>query len=585
MKYHWHLLKIRNAALVAAILTALELFGFQYKWLGYHLLGTLPAQLEVSKKRICVYVVLVAIVLLWSILRSVLVKADTFFHTLFPSKQVRPLSRHTAHLPVAFAFLAFSCGLILVFFNPPFASPDENAHYHQSVFVANGQLLPRVDQSGYLDGTADADTETITTKWVPIVQASGAEVHVQALVSDFFAKADRTPTVIEYRYPNNAFLLYLPQAIGIKTGSLLFHLFGTSAFYNAYQQLLYARLFNLFFFVCMGFAALALIPIFKRTLFLVLLMPMTLFMATTCNADVFVYAVCMLTVAFILHLAYDNRVVYLRYRHIAILALLFGLLLFAKMIYFSLFACCLFIPKEKYRQLWGSRLWPAMKKAVGMLLPIAAGGLLFGVWYLAMKHAIHGMVPGSDYVRGALAAKYAQSESLQTQYILHHPLRSILVAWYAFFYHQGFLATMVGSFGWLDVSLSWRICKLYALLLAGSAILERISKRFRPVLRIALLVAIAATGLLVMISQYICWTPHPNDTGKMVIGGNDLIGIQGRYFIPMLFGTLLLLANGSSRRSIFLDACDRRFNQLVWIVPCFFLAITLRCIATRYYIG
>ena len=121
---------------------------------------------------------------------------------------------------------------------------------------------------------------------------------------------------------------------------------------------------------------------------------------------------------------------------------------------------------------------------------------------------------------------------------------------------------MVGVLGWVDTVLPMTAYIAYSLLLLGSAILD--GNTFSLSVRLTLALLFAGTLLAVFFGLYLVWTP---------LGWGRVVGVQGRYFLPML--PLLGGAIGFFR-------CERVCRWIPFLlIPLLFMA--MKSLMLRYY--
>ena len=129
----------------------------------------------------------------------------------------------------------------------------------------------------------------------------------------------------------------------------------------------------------------------------------------------------------------------------------------------------------------------------------------------------------------------------------------------------------IGQIGWLDVQLPRFYNWLAVLQLTLVSVLVARAVRIAPILQItATLILLASAGAIFAI-QYLSWTP----VGALVIDG-----VQGRYFLPLALLSVPVLTSAGAA-----PAPLRSLQFLVAIFPVLSIAIVMRAIVTRYYLG
>lgn len=560
--------------MIAVLLGFFEVFVVNEPWLAYKRLHLKYAEFHLSISRLILYVVILAAVCFWPRIYPVLKKID---HRVIPCADGRVLSQNHTNYVKIFALLCMTFGTIWVFLTPPFNAPDEAGHFEQSYYVAHGQLMPKVDAQGNVYGMINEGYLDFRSVWPGVVFDTNKKVTYADMHATLESTANNIPAKIPFRYYFYSFVLYTPQAIGMIVGSLLFHLFRMSQYYNTYQQMLFARFFNLLFYAIIVTCAIKIIPVFKRTMMFVALMPMTIYIAASCSGDTFLYAISFLSIAYILRLAYDREVQKIGKKEVVWLAVLCSLLFLCKSIYVLLFCLCLLIPKIKFNGL--------KKKIYYLTSALLVGCVVFVIWYVALKTLTRTMTDGSFYQWGASGVAVAKTESLQIHYVLTHPMHYLMIAYNDFFEQRGYLVSLIGRFGWLDTLVPTAFTVLYATLLLLSALTERFSMHLAKWERLWILLLSCGVVILVQTSQYVSWTPHPTYIGGLgIVGGTQIIGVQGRYFIPIVLMTLFVLANRFTSRFRVLSKINLLFHHLAGALIVISLNICMLYIFLRFWI-
>ncbi len=471
--------------------------------------------------------------------------------------------------------LGLAGGLLLAFVTPPFEVPDEPAHFfhvYQLATAAAAQPGP--------DGASGF--------WLPaslprLVELSGvAEVagHPERrLPPGLLAAAWRLPLAPERRVLVPAGLLsphapvaYLPAAAAVAAGRLLA--------LGPLPLLYLARLGNLAAALAVSWAAVRFAPAQRWLLALLALTPMAMFERSSAAADALTNALALLLVSCLLSLALrrsppgggpaaepdgggpallrggglaDRAVGGLAEQSHSELGELDGsegaagamagalghgggpawsaatarqaawllacafALAAAKGAYFLLDLLIFVVPPS----VLGSARRTAELRAGGAAAAAAGAGLS---WWVARGYAAHAPLrPG-------------QQPMLQLRRALGEPLRFAGLA-AADYLHHGlrYAAGFAGNFGWLDTPLPrpaiaiWGLLLLAAALTGGDAGLALAAWQ-----RWVAAAVVAATMLLLSLSQYVLWTR---------LGADFVDGLQGRYFLPLAPAAALLFYN------------------------------------------
>ncbi|GAB4497340.1 MAG: DUF2142 domain-containing protein [Saprospiraceae bacterium] len=188
-------------------------------------------------------------------------------------------ARHSFALYRAFLWLALPFGCLFVFLTPPFQSPDEPNHFFRAYQVSEGVFFSEKKEQR-LGGELPLSLSHLRDSF------SFLKMNYELrLDKNLIFRQLKTPLETENRiftdFPNTAIYAptaYFPQAAAI---ALLRPMGATPL------QMLYAtRLANLFVWLLLVQAAIRLIPFLKNTLAMLALLPASLVVAASANADV-----------------------------------------------------------------------------------------------------------------------------------------------------------------------------------------------------------------------------------------------------------------------------------------------------------
>jgi uncharacterized membrane protein len=402
-------------------------------------------------------------------------------------------------------------GLGLVFLIPPFQAPDEPGHFFRAYQISEGRWIARAE-NGVCGGELPASLVAVGKPFVrlefkPRQKTSRAEI-VQTMKIPLAARERKFVLFAQVIYPPVA---YVPQAVAIGLGREL----GISALGLMYL----GRLANLLVFAGFGCVSLAIVPMFGRPLALILLMPMTLFLAASLSGDVVTDWLAMLLSAMVLRACCEpTRLGLWQLGAIALVSL--GLAL-TKLAYFPLVGLVALIPAARFG---GGRAKSIFLTGLFALTILAETAWIIGT---AGLHAeLH-----------EIADPHKQATLL-----LRHPWNLLVLIWH-FLVRDGWnmVRGFIGSrLGWMDTKLVDPIVTVYLLVLIASLWPRSADKAAPPprgLGRIVLLCVgstLGAVGLL----NYIFWNP---------VGDRYIDGLQGRYLIPVAPATVMLAGWGLRR--------------------------------------
>ena len=135
---------------------------------------------------------------------------------------------------------------------------------------------------------------------------------------------------------------------------------------------------------------------------------------------------------------------------------------------------------------------------------------------------------------------------------------------------------MFGGFGFLDTYLPLAIISLYIIFLPLITLAENSINKYKinNIIKILLAVCIFLSVVAIFTALYTGWTVLFNR-----VGTKDIVGVQGRYFIPLIFPTLLLLSNKLIKDNKFFDIIRNNY----FVIPTLSLLISIFIIIFRFW--
>lgn len=457
--------------------------------------------------------------------------------------------------PWAFVWVALVFGIPLAAITAPFQAPDEPQHFLRAFQVSEGGLLPvRVGPRG--GGVLPVSLTDVAgrfqrlrfhserkTSWQEIRQAMRVPLEPGRRTFIPFVSAIYSPVA------------YLPQAIGIAIVRPLAP--------RPLALMYAARWANLLAWAAMGYLALRVAPVCARPLFLLLLMPMSLFEAASMSGDATTDALAVLFAATVMRMALadDGRVVSgAGWAGLTLISAAFTLTKFA---YAPVCAMVLLIPTRRFG---GS------KRRAAALGPFFAANLaVILLW-----------APQTSGLDAALREDGDVSARRQVAYLRGNPAAVVRVAANEFAADawrmvRSFVGSRLGSkdvklSGWfIDVYLA---CMLLACWSGGDA-------PERPPLRKLVVWVLVPAGIsiaLIGLLNYLYWTP---------IGANRIQGMQGRYLIPLAPGVLLFLwaVGRHLPKPPWHRASPQTLDAIATLVAVIGAAYALAAVYFRYYVS
>jgi uncharacterized membrane protein len=482
--------------------------------------------------------------------------------TLVDSPQTRPAvpggsvlaASIRVRLDSAFVLIALIFGNALIVLNPPFQTADEAQHFFRAWQITQGEFISRAktplgEAGGYLPSSLDAFWQ----RFKPMAMHPDKNTSAHYILDSFHIplQPEKQSLIAFGNTAHYCPIGYLPQCLGIGLGRALS---------LPIPMILYlGREANLLAFTLIGFLSLRYAPAIARPVFLLLLMPMMLCLAASVSADTLSCALATLFTALICrHFAAGAKSI--DGKAILLVMLVSVPLSVGKVVYVPLLALLFLIPAQNFRG-------KARKTAVVSLL-IALNLVSLIAWASATSN---------------LDTKISTEKNIsphgQLDRLEQHPLRLATLlcntakdgGWFV-------CTTYVAVIGWMDLNFPPPMVNAYLFLLiffcwtAGD----------RPPLpapgRTALIVlpAVMVSCLGIAVLNLLYWTP---------LESNYILGLQGRYFIPLTPAIFLL--GCSIARQIPRPADTPRLqwslNFMVILISLMMSASLLTLIYVRFY--
>lgn len=378
-------------------------------------------------------------------------------------------------------------GLLMVFFAPPMSFPDEAIHFARAESITEGVLYPVKTPNGYY-------------------------------IQDYFFEMNQAKsgtTILEYNFSkpisdswgywpastNTPFYSYLFSALGILIAKCL----DLSVIWTLWL----GRLANLLLYGCFVYFAIKKAPVYKMPLLFMACLPIAVSQASSFSYDAFIFACTVVMFAYFIYM-YKNK---FETKDLAIFFIACLLMSFIKPPYVFLALSIFAVPKENFPSAKLQKYSAIVTFAVFVIV-IMYFGNFFNQFIGASQHT-------TDYVLNSRNASF----TAQMEYIMGNPTAIGTLMLFAVksvfdvfvvnstFYH---FADFKGLILFNAIYLVF-----FAVFSVGYQHELNLSRKRRLILTaIVLLVYFSIFGIL-----YCTWTP---------VGASYIVGIQTRYFVPML---------------------------------------------------
>lgn len=470
------------------------------------------------------------------------------------------MAKEHLQLEKIFVYIAIIVGFLMIALEPPMTTPDENVHFLNAYGVSTGQIFP-TNQNGTLTREfpqnliedaknmsqryggnleqKESFREWYYGSWLPVKQADSVRITYWGV--------DTNPVG------------YLFSGIAIALFRMILS-FTSPELITPYNLIMAGKFGNLVFYVALCYFAVRKAPQYKRVLFLICLMPMTLYQAASLNYDAILFPTCFYLFSFLLNAVLKTDFVVTKKDILAVLGISV-ILAGIKQAYFFLLVILFAIPAKSFL---------SKKRHIGCIAAVITIFLL-----------VYG---GHSFIIRSLNAE-PTAESLlmleQLQYLKLHPTKIFSAIANSFLKYKAFyISGFVGILGQLDTNfpllyhvLFWIV--LFVVILADSMSNERLA----PSVKILSVVGVMLTIISSFAGIYILWTSVTQG-----IGSDFVDGIQGRYFIPVFPFLVLLFSNVRFPRLACSHKIQKNTDELVAITGIIGALLTVAVLVLRFWV-
>jgi uncharacterized membrane protein len=418
-------------------------------------------------------------------------------------------------IPLEFFFIVIGLvfGIKLVFSNPPWQTNDEDRHFYNSLYYANGYFKP-ASREGKIGNPMPKKMQEQVQSSQGIRFSDSSKINKKMLEELKEELYDKTDTIF-YDNPNYDInpVGYFPNIIGVKLGEIYKK--------NPIIVQWWGRAFGLFVYLIIVFFAIRIIPVYKNVLMLVALTPMSLYQAASITYDTLCNATTFLIIAFFIKWLVQKEKI--STRELWLFCFAFLLQIFSKRGYFFIPFLVLMIPSEKFNFSY-AKIKLVILFAVIIMLPKFTWGA-----YINSFHFQGGKPFQNDYLINA-----SQNLAFHLKNIpgmISDLFSNVLM--------QGkyVLVGGIGRFGYSYIPLPDTWIFLYVIALLVMASIDHDNnfklKKIQRVISVSILLVSLA---VIIVGLYLNISP---------VGARLIFGAQGRYFIPIiplilfqLFGTI-----------------------------------------------
>ena len=448
----------------------------------------------------------------------------------------RNVDRKKISLEKIYLIMIIPLGIMYMIANPLGKVPDEDFHARKAMAISKGNFFSHADENGEAVDNLNSKVAELVTRSTSSYEEAWNRLNMQ-----------ETDEEVEMEYSTMALyapICHLPQAIGM----FLARIFGEGVSVQCYA----ARLANFAVAVFLIYNAIKLVPFKKNVVFFLAMLPITLNEIASMAADALAISMCLFYICYILYLKYDVNKNQINKKDIIILTISSIIVALCKIVYIPLVLLLLILPKEKFE---------TSKKKNIITISIIVGAILLNlVWLIYCSRFLVTFNPGVD-------------SKLQVKYILTHPITYILTAFRTLnTYGQMFILHLMGE-GIGSFNTQASVLFVFPCIVITSMLFFVNDEKdikidlFSKLVCLFIFIAIVA---LIYTSLYVQWT----EAMKPII-----MGIQARYFLPILLLTAIIFNNN---KIIFTEKLSYRYILLFLL---FLNLNALSCIAYTYFNG
>ena len=426
-------------------------------------------------------------------------------------------------------------GILYVFVMPIGMAPDEAAHFRRIYEISDGHIISDKNSNG--TGGRSLPVSISTTFSFDIQDGTYADE------IKLISKTRNNKTSNFQTFGNTSLyspICYIPQVLGTVVGKIL-HL---PMIFIVYL----ARLFNLAAWIAIMYFSIKYIPTGKLFISLLLLSPISMQAAASCQADALTNCIAIGLISFVLYKIKQQKK--LTKNEKIIMTLLAIVMSMCKIVYIPLCLLLYLIPDKCFQNKKDKYI-----KITGLAVFVIIINL---IWLLISSTYLVEFQPGVNSME-------------QVKYILKAPIYYLKVL-HSTYDNYGiyYLLTSTGSYlGYFNIHLSETYILFYVMFIIYTALRENNKKKLilNQFQKIFVTLILISCFLLISTSLYVQWTA----VGEIMISG-----IQGRYFIPLI--PLLLLLLGSK------DLESKKDNRIYVYMFIYLINIYALMMIIAYYV-
>ncbi len=404
-----------------------------------------------------------------------------------------------------FLICALFFGFLYIIICPLFTGSDEHNHYYRIYELSEMKLLTPIHNNIIGGELPQALVDCFVLDKEPANR--NLYIRYQDLKEMLKVKINNNDTIkygknYQTEYVNAAIyspFQYLPHTIGFIIGKIT---------NSPYLIGIFGRITNLLMFIFLSYFAIKIIPKGKMFYFTILLSPVVLSGAATLSCDAFTNALVLLFIAYLMkYLKYDKKI---DKKSKIILFITSAFISVCKIVYLPIILLIFMIPSNRFKN--------KKEKNIYTFLLVATGIILNMIW---MKFT-------SPYFE-----IYYSNSKVQEIFILKHLIRYILIVFNTYgnivfnLFENMFVGKQMYHTG---LQMPTLLSLLYVIFVFLSIFNENKGLKLKKIQCYSIVCIQLIIIALITTALYIqCTATFAG------VGYDEVVGIQGRYFIPLLF--------------------------------------------------
>jgi len=450
-----------------------------------------------------------------------------------------------------FAACALIFGLLIIFLTPPMTSPDEDGHFQNICRISSGNFFADVAEDGTRGSILDkSEISFMRENFDEYVFTNLENKYNFQKVLDYSSKYKYSGERVFYPTGHASInpLAYVSSSIGAS----LVKIFSSRDVYTVWVA---ARLSNLVFSVIIIHLAILKTPFMRKTLFLLALMPMTLYQLCSVNYDVETMCGSFLLFAYTAKIVCANDTYRVTLKDTLAIWTACACLCASKVVFLALAVILFSIGLEKFGS--KKRYYLAIASVICVVI------ICYAIPNLLNNHGM------SEFQNANINDGY---EAVFTNYEIIPTVVINSLHWNMALCKSSF----VGFFGWFEVPIPNPFINFYYIVTIVVAVIELCSvRKLNMCNRLLSFISAVAIITAMIIGMYVAYWGY---------GGSYARGLQGRYFIPVAIYLPLFLANPLLLRFQRADKVHEYATHISKWIAVSYLALTCAVIFTAYWL-